>query len=165
MTNASTSLESNNPKPTFVAELTPHRSLGRKGFAVLMGFVAFTCLVSGIMFLVMGAWPVFLFMIVDVFIIWLAFKINYHAAKARELVSVGHRELKVQKFDPAGRMEEHVFNPYWSRFEVDRHEELGITAMWIKSRGETLSIGSFLNPNDRESFASAFGLALREAKA
>ena len=164
MTDPTAAPDFDNPKPDFIAELTPHRSLGRTGFIVLMVFVSFTCFVSGMMFLIMGAWPVFLFMALDVFIIWLAFKINYHSAKARELVTIGHRELRIQKIDPAGRMVEHVFNPYWSRFEVDRHEEYGITAMWIKCRDEELSIGSFLNPTDRESFALAFGHAIRQAK-
>ncbi len=165
MANQSTAPKSSNPKPDFVAELTPYRSLGRKGFVVLMVFISFTCLVSGVMFLVMGAWPVFLFMGIDVLIIWVAFKINYRAAKARELVSVGSDELRVQKYDPKGRVIEHVFNPYWARFEVDRHEEYGITAMWIKCRNEELTIGSFLNPHDRESFAVAFGQAISKAKA
>ncbi|MEM8649929.1 MAG: DUF2244 domain-containing protein [Pseudomonadota bacterium] len=150
--------------PEFVAELTPHRSLGRTGFFLVMGFVAVTCFLSGIMFLVMGAWPVFIFMALDVFVIWLAFKINYRAAKAKELISIRRDELKVQKFDPRGRMVEHVFNPFGTKFEVDRHEEIGITHMRLINRERSLPIGAFLNPDDRESFALAFGNALNRAK-
>lgn len=164
MSEQSTATESNNPTTDFIAELTPHRSLGRGGFFLLMGFISITCFMSGMMFLVTGAWPVFIFMAVDVLIIWLAFKFNYRAGRAKELVSLGDGELKIQKFDPAGRMSEHSFNPYWSRFDVERHEELGITAMWIRCRDQELSIGSFLNPPDRETFAHAFSHAIREAK-
>ena len=152
------------PKPDFVAELTPHRSLGRTGFILLMAFISVTCFISGMMFLAIGAWPVLIFMALDVFVIWLAFKINNHAARAKERISVGRHELKVQKFDPAGRMSEHVFNPYWARFEVDRHDEIGITGMRITGEGVSLPIGSFLNPGDRESFALAFGNALGRAR-
>ena len=156
--------ESDNPKPDFIAELTPHRSLGRTGFFVLMGFVSVTCFMSGMMFLVMGAWPVFLFMVLDVFVIWLAFKLNYRAARAKERILVDRHELKIQKYDPAGRMVEHVFNPFWTRFEVDRNKEIGITGMRITSKDRCLSIGAFLNPDDRESFALAFSNALGRAK-
>lgn len=154
----------NNPKPDFVAELTPYRSLGRTGFFVLMGFVSVTCFISGMLFLVIGAWPVFIFMGLDVMVVWLAFHLNYRAARARERISVGRSELRVQKFDPSGKVAEHVFNPFWTRLEVDRHEEYGITAMRLASRGETLVIGSFLNPVDKESFARAFSIALGRAR-
>ncbi|MEM9279662.1 MAG: DUF2244 domain-containing protein [Pseudomonadota bacterium] len=164
MNDETTACETDNPKPDFVAELTPYRSLGRTGFFVLMGFVSVTCFMSGIMFLVIGAWPVFLFMGLDVLVIWLAFKINYRAARAKERISVGRDELKIQKFDPAGRMVEHVFNPFWTRFEVDRHKEIGITGMRITSKDRSLPIGAFLNPDDRESFAAAFGNALVRAR-
>lgn len=154
-----------NPQPVFVAELTPYRSLGRKGYWLLMGFVSFTCLLSGLLFLVAGAWPVFVFMGLDVFIVWLAFYLNYRAARAKERISVGRHQLKVQKFDPSGRMIEHVFNLFGTRFEIDRHDVAGITAMRVTHRNESLSIGSFLNPADKESFALAFSNALGRAKA
>ena len=151
-------------KPEFIAELTPHRSLGRNGFFLLMGFVAMTCFISGMMFLVMGAWPVFIAMGLDALIIWFAFKMNYRSARAREVISVARDELKIQMFDPSGRMVEHVFNPFWTRFEVDRHDEIGITSMRLTTKEFSLSIGAFLNPDDRESFASAFKGALSRVK-
>lgn len=152
-------------KPEFIAELTPHRSLGRNGFLVLMGFIGVTCFLSGMMFLVMGAWPVFIAMGLDALIIWFAFKMNYRAAKAREVISVARQEVKIQKFDPAGRIETHTFNPFWTRFEIDRHDEIGITSMRLTTKEFSLPIGAFLNPDDRESFASAFKNALGRVKA
>jgi len=151
--------------PDFVAELTPYRSLGRAGFLWLMAFISFTCLVSGLLFLVMGAWPVFLFMSLDILIVYAAFKLNYRAARAKERVSVCRDELKIEKFHPSGRVSKHFFNPFWTRFEVNRHEEYGILSMRLTSQGKELDIGSFLNPGDRESFAFAFGAALNRAKA
>jgi len=151
-------------KPEFIAELTPHRSLSRNGFIILMAFVSFTCFISGVVFMVIGAWPVFLFFGLDVFIIWLAFKLNYRAAKVRELVSVARDELKVQRFDPKGQIDEHIFNPFWTRFVIDRHEEIGITSMRLTSRERSLPIGAFLNPDDRESFALAFSNAIARVR-
>ncbi len=151
-------------KPDFVAELTPHRSLGPNGFLLLMLLIGSTCFISGIMFLVIGAWPVFVFFGLDILIIFIAFKINYRDGRAKERVSIDRDVLKIEQFDPAGRVKEHVFNPYWSRFVVDRHEEFGITKMQIASQGNSLTIGSFLNPIDRESFAVAFNQALIRAK-
>ena len=151
-------------KPEFIAELTPHRSLGRTGFFLLMGFIGITCFISGMMFLVMGAWPVFIAMALDALIIWFAFKMNYRSAKAREVISIARDEVKIQKFAPSGRVETHTFNPFWTQFEVDRHDEIGITSMRLSTKEFTLPIGAFLNPDDRESFAYEFKNALGRVK-
>lgn len=151
-------------EPDFLAELTPHRSLGKTGFIILMSFVAITCFIAGMLFLVIGAWPVFLFFGLDVLIVWFAFKLNYRSGRIMERVSVNRHELRVQRVSANGRIEEKVFNPFWTRFEVDRHKEIGITSMRLVNRDTNVQIGSFLNPKDRESFALAFSNALGRAK-
>ena len=151
-------------EPFFQALLTPHRSLGRKGFAVLMGALLFGWLVTGLIFLSHGAWPVFGFFGLDVLLVYVCFKLNYRAARAREEVSVSRTSLDIRKVAPSGRSEAHHFNPFWAKFAVARHEEIGITRMAVEGQGQSVSIGSFLNPDDRESFASAFSRALATAK-
>jgi uncharacterized membrane protein len=151
-------------EPFFRALLTPHRSLGRKGFAILMGVLLFGWLATGAFFLSRGAWPVFGFLGLDVLAIYVAFRLNYRAARAREEVSVSRTALDIKKTAPSGRSQAHRFNPSWARFSVSRHDEIGITRMAVESREESVSIGSFLNPDDRESFAAAFSSALAKAK-
>ncbi|MFI0845327.1 DUF2244 domain-containing protein [Mesorhizobium sp. IMUNJ 23232] len=151
-------------EPFFRALLTPHRSLGRTGFAILMGALLFGWLTTGAFFLSHGAWPVFGFFGLDVLAVYVAFRLNYRAARAREEVSVSRTALDIKKTAPSGRSQAHHFNPFWTRFSVSRHDEIGITRMAVESREETVSIGSFLNPDDRESFAAAFSSALARAK-
>ncbi|MEQ1951207.1 DUF2244 domain-containing protein [Mesorhizobium sp. CN2-181] len=151
-------------EPFFRALLTPHRSLGRKGFAILMGALLFGWLVTGAFFLSHGAWPVFGFFGLDVLAVYIAFRLNYRAARAREEVSVSRTALDIKKTAPSGRSEAHRFNPFWTRFSVSRHDEIGITRMMVESREQAVPIGSFLNPDDRESFAAAFSSALAKAK-
>jgi len=150
--------------PVFNAVLTPHRSLGRNGFVLLICFVFFTCFLSGVGFLVIGAWPVFVFMILDAVILWFAFHMNYRSGKAREEISIWRHNLKIRKISPGGRAREYQFNPFWARFNIDRHDAIGITRMAIVGQGQHLDIGGFLNPDDRESFAMAFGSALNKAR-
>jgi len=152
-------------EPFFRALLTPHRSLGRTGFAVLMGVVLAVWLFFGGMFLALGAWPIFGFFGLDVLLLYLAFRWNYRAARACEEVSVSRTSLDIRKVAPSGRSEQHRFNPFWVRFQIARHDEIGITSMEVKGQGRSVAIGSFLNPDDRESFADAFGQALATAKA
>jgi len=152
-------------EPFFRALLTPHRSLGRKGFVTLMLVLLLAWASTGIVFLSMGAWPVFGFFGLDVLALYLAFRWNYRAARAREEVSVSRTRLDIRKVAPSGRAEAHSFNPFWARFSVSRHDEIGITRMEVSGQGNRVPIGSFLNPDDRESFATAFGRALATAKA
>ena len=152
-------------EPIFKALLTPYRSLGRQGFVVLMLVLAGLWLGTGLFFLSLGAWPVFGFFGLDVLLVYVAFRLNYRAARAREEVCVSRTSIDIRKIAPSGRTEQHAFNPFWARFRIARHEEIGITNMAVEGQGRRVAIGSFLNPDDRESFASAFGRALRTAQA
>ena len=151
--------------PIFRALLTPHRSLGPTGFRWLMGIMVAASLICGLVFLSIGAWPIFGFFGLDALILYLAFKLNYRSGRAREEVSVSRTSLDIRQVAPSGKSREHRFNPFWARFAVSRHEEIGITRMAVEAQGQHVQIGSFLNPDDRESFAKAFGRALATAKA
>ena len=80
----------------FAATLTPHRSLGAFGFSILIGIFGLTCFLAGVMFLLLGAWPVVGFLGLDVLILWLAFKLNYRAARACEQISVSRDRLLIR---------------------------------------------------------------------
>ncbi|MBJ7406701.1 MAG: DUF2244 domain-containing protein, partial [Bradyrhizobium sp.] len=81
----------------FSARLTPHRSLNRTGFLAVMLFVSAVSFVTGLVFLMMGAWPVFAFFGLDVLVIWWAFKANFRAARASEEIVVTPSELRVRR--------------------------------------------------------------------
>jgi uncharacterized membrane protein len=151
-------------RPVFVAELTPHRSLGKTGFRVVLALSGAVCLIYGGFFLATGAYPIGLFFGLDFLALYIALKMSYRSGRAREEVTVSRTNLSIRKFSPAGRMVEHRFNPFWARFRVSRHEEFGITGMFVTGEGRFTDIGSFLNPDDRESFASAFKRALATVK-
>ncbi len=152
-------------EPFFQALLTPHRSLGRTGFTIMIAALLCGWAVTGAFFLAHGAWPVFGFFGLDVIALYVAFRLNYRAARACEEVSVSRTALDIRKVAPSGRARVHRFNPFWARFSVARHAEAGITRMTVEGRHESVSIGGFLNPDDRESFADAFSRALATAKA
>lgn len=162
---AETNATADADQPFFQALLMPHRSLGRTGFLVLMGVVTLVSLVTGGFFLAKGAWPVFGFFGLDVLLVYVAFRLNYRAARVREEVSLSRTSLDILKTAPSGCREAHRFNPFWTRFDVARHEEIGIVRMSINGEGRTLPIGGFLEPAARDSFATAFSRALATAKA
>lgn len=150
--------------PIFAAELIPYRSLGRQGFRILLMVTGTVCALHALFFTMTGAWPIGLFFGIDFLLLYGAFWLNYRAARAREEVMVSRTELAVRKYSPSGRMVEHRFATFWARFQVRRHQEIGIVSMHVSGEGRRTDIGSFLNPDDRESFAQAFRGALATAK-
>lgn len=150
--------------PIFRALLTPYRSLGRTGFKVVMTGLIILWLALGILFISIGAWPIFGFFGLDVLLIYGAFRLNYRAARVCEEISVSRSALDIRQIAASGQVRSHHFNPFWTRFEVARKPDIGITAMKVESRNNHVTVGNFLNPDDRESFAKAFANALAIAK-
>ena len=156
--------DTNRTGPIFHARLTPHRSLSPRGFRILMGVFIGFWLVTGAVFLSLGAWPICGFFGLDILLVWLAFRWNYHSGRAHEEVELSSIHLAIRKHAPSGKKSEHGFNPFWAKFDVKRHEFAGITRMSVAGEGRAVALGGFLNPDDRESFAKAFAGALSEAK-
>jgi uncharacterized membrane protein len=153
------------PEPIlFSAVLTPHRSLNRTGFMLVMAFLTVISFAAGVAFWMMGAWPVFGFFGLDVLAIYIAFKINFRRAKASEEISVTPSELRVRRISHRGHVVEWVLNPLWVQLDQIAHEEFGIERLYLVSRGRRVSIGSFLGPNEKASFASALRAGLAAAR-
>jgi uncharacterized membrane protein len=148
----------------FSATLTPYRSLGPTGFLILMACLGGASFVTGVVFILLGAWPVFGFLGLDVLLVYVAFRINYRAAGAYEQVTVTASELTVRKVTPRGRVREWSANPLWVRLQQDVHEEFGAERLFLISRGQRLAIAGFLGPKEKASFAKALSQALFEAK-
>ena len=118
----------------FSALLTPHRSLNRTGFLVLMGFLSVVSFAAGLAFLLMGAWPVFGFFGLDVLVIYWAFRVNFRRAKATEEISVTPSELRVRRVSHRGHVVEWVLNPLWVQLDQKTHAEFGIEKLYLVSQ-------------------------------
>jgi uncharacterized membrane protein len=148
----------------FTALLTPHRSLNRTGFLVVMSFLSAVSFAAGIAFLIMGAWPVMGFFGLDVLAIYIAFKINFRRAKAYEEISVTLSELRLRRVSHRGHVMEWVFNPLWVRLDQIVHEEFGIERLYLVSKGRRVAVASFLGADEKASFAKALRAALAAAR-
>src|ERR1700692_1216184 len=133
----------------FSALLTPHRSLNRTGFLVLMAFVSVVSFAAGLAFLLMGAWPVFGFFGVDVLAIYWAFRVNFRRARATEEISMTPSELRVRRVSHRGHVAEWVLNPLWVRLDQKTHAEFGIEKLYLVSKGPRLAIARFLGTGDQ----------------
>ena len=146
------------------ARLTPHRSLNRTGFLAVMLFLSVVSFVTGMVFLMMGAWPVLGFFGLDVLVVWWAFKVNFRTARASEEIVVTPSELRVRRVSHRGQVAEWTFNPLWVRLDQEIDEEYGIEHLYLISRGRRIQIAGFLGPDEKASFYKALVDALNAAK-
>ena len=153
------------PEPAlFSAVITPHRSLSGAGFLLLMLLIGVTSFGAGLVFYLIGAWPVVGFLGLDVLLVYWAFRVNYRTAAAYEEVTVTPSELRLRRVSHRGQSREWTFNPLWTTLERDTHQEFGLLKLFLVSRGERLAVAGTLAPNERESFAAALAAALGEAR-
>lgn len=118
---------------------------------------------TGLMFFLMGAWPVVGFMGLDVLLIYAAFKLNFRALRIYETVDLTQDALTVTRVAPNGRSQSWRFNPYWVQLSLD--ERVGRTSVLsLVSHGKRLVFGSFLTDPEREDFAAALEAALSDAR-
>src|SRR5580658_975106 len=148
----------------FSARLTPHRSLNRTGFLVLMTFLSVVSFAAGLAFLLMGAWPVVGFFGLDVLAIYWAFRVHFRRARATEEISVTASELRVRRVSHRGHVVEWVLNPLWVRLDQKTHAEFGIERLYLVSKGRRVSIGNFLGAEEKASVAKALTAALQAAR-
>jgi uncharacterized membrane protein len=148
----------------FRAVLHPHRSLSPTGFLILMGAIGGVSFVTGMVFLMMGAWPVFGFFGLDVALVYLAFRLNYRSGRLHELVDLTPASLTVTRVHPSGKRECFDFNPYWVRVLL-AEDRSGRTDLKLKLHDSELSFGRFLTDDERRDFSRALAGALLNARA
>jgi uncharacterized membrane protein len=148
----------------FRAVLTPHRSLGPKGFKTLMVLACVVSVLVSIPFFVLGAWPVVGFFGLDIILLYVAFRASYRSARATEEIVLTHLELLVRKVSHWGSGREWRFNPAWVRLHRETDEDYGLTRLAVVHGRGSLDVGGFLSPDERARFADAFARALAEAR-
>jgi uncharacterized membrane protein len=145
----------------FRATLRPYRSLGRKGFIILMAVLIGLNFVAGTAFYLLGAWPIAPFLGVDVALVWWAFRKNYSDALKEERIEITTHELILRRFDHNKEREELHFTRSWVKVELEEDKDRDLIGrLYLRFRGERTEIGRFLGAHDRKEVAAVLRGAL-----
>ena len=150
--------------PLFEDTLTPHRSLGRTGFRILMLAACCASTALSVGFYLIGAWPIVGFLGLDVAAIYFAFRLNFNAARAFEHFRLTYFELTFARVSARGARREWRFAPTWVRLERVDDEDYGPQRLTLVSRGRSWQIGRGVGPARKAEFAGEFTRALVEAR-
>ena len=151
-------------EPVFDATITPHRSLGQDGFRLVMTLVCLVSVAASIPFMLLGAWPVAGFFGLDFIALFIAFKVNFNAARAFERIVVTPLEVLLRKVSHRGREKIWRSNWGWKSLQRADDQDYGLLELSLVSRGRRTVIASALSPQEREGFARALGSALAKAR-
>jgi len=143
------------------ATLTPHRSLTRGGYFLLMGLVVLVNLVVAVMFMAIGAWPIAGFAGLDVLLVWWAFKVNFADARKLERLSITEHELVLDRESERHPPQQQRFVRRWVKVELQEDRERELIGSLLLVSGQTrVAVGEFLAPEERKTLAEALKSAL-----
>jgi len=146
------------------AMITPNRSLPRVGFYWLLGVLIVFNLIMAAFFVVMGAFPVPVFLGLDVLGVFIAFRVSYARGKLAERVRVSAEEVHVA-YEAQGRSRTVWRSP--TAFTAVALEQAGQHEARVRLRlsGRRLTVGQALSPKERGEFADALERAILTARA
>ena len=146
----------------FKVVLYPNRSLSRTGFFMLMAVLLGSNILMGGLFWERGAWPILVYYVIQLLIVWIAFKMNYSAGRAYEVVRLDKKELVVEDHSKGETSKRWVFKPYAARVVLRRSgKEMEPDRLMIMAGREGVEIGSFLTNTERRTLAQALETALK----
>jgi uncharacterized membrane protein len=145
--------------------ITPNRSLSRRGLWIILGVLAaYNLLVMGFL-LVIGAFPVPVFLGLDFAGVAIAFRVSNRRAGWAERVQVSADRVEVTRQRPPAAEETVWSSPTaFTRVAVERTGEHDARVRLHLSR-QAMNVGASLSPQERSSFGEALRQAISDARA
>lgn len=144
-----------NPAATRRITLWPHRSLSPRAFGIMMMVLGGMMLSMGLVFFLIGAWPVIGFMGLEIGVLWLAFKLNYKAAQRRENLSATSKTFRIERVSPDGDTTVDELPSPWLKARLDPktppEDNLRVQQkLIVSSHGKQAEVGSFLHASEKQ---------------
>jgi uncharacterized membrane protein len=151
--------------PLFAADLTPPRRMHPTGLRLTIGLVVLLAVLPAAVMLGLESWMVAVLMSATVLGIGLTVYKSFDIGKRREAVTLFADKLDVMSVAANGAQTRVRFEPARVRLVIDRDINERALALKLRTPEGDTEIGAFLTPEERSSFAKAFGTALRKARA
>lgn len=145
------------------AVITPHRSLSRRGFIVLVCALTAINAATAVLFLAMGAGPIPIFLGLDLLAVILAFVASRRAASRREHIQVTAAEVRVLLETPRGAQTVWVSPTAFTRVALEG-EAQDETDLRLCLSDRALPVARVLSRPERLAFAQALDGAIIRAR-
>ena len=133
--------------------IRPNRSLTWEQTKLVYFCIASYSLAIAGAFAVMGFWPVLPFAGGEIALLGVAFYLNALAGTSVQVVTVGADVVKVEKERPGPRCEWR-FQRAWAQVAIDGPAGHGSSRLVVRSHGNEVVLGEFLNETERRRLAA-----------
>jgi uncharacterized membrane protein len=144
--------------PIFEARTAPLDSLGPRGFRIVAWLLGGAFAATGVVFALVGAWPVLLFAGAEgLLVLGLLALYRRTAARDSEWVTVADGRVRVRR-RRGRRVETLELDAFWARLAREEGRLL------LGQRDRRIEVGCFLGPEEREAFGAELEAALHRAR-
>ena len=151
----------NKNKKLYEITLYPYRSMNKLGFFILMFTLALISFVAGIMFILIGAWPVFGFFGLDVLLIYIFFKLNFRSGKKKEVIILDKKNLIIKFYNPKKIEKIYKLDPNWLKINLIKLKN-STSKLQISSKNKSVIVGSFLRYQEKNDIICSLQKALKK---
>ncbi len=147
----------------FEAEVTPHRSLSRRGLRLVIGAVGAVSLCTTTVFWWLGAWPIAGFNGGEILLAMVLLRAHAKSSRERELLLLSGQALRILRTDAAGRNTVRSLPPGW--LNVILQERPGrVPGLYLASRGQQVEVAAALGEPEKRDLAEALTAAVHRLK-
>ena len=143
--------------------LQPNQSMSWRGNVIFLAGLLVLFTVTGVVFALMGFWPVLPFAGLDLALVSYALYRVARSCQIREVISIDAASVTIERGRnrPETRDE---FQRAWARLQWRRaRSRLHPDRLFVGSHGRLIEIGGFLTEEERDDLATALGKHLRIA--
>jgi uncharacterized membrane protein len=149
--------------PLFEAVIIPHRSLSRRGVAILSLSVAGLSGLLALRFWFIGAWPVAGFSVIEVGLFVFLLRLNVSHARQSEMVLLSEAALRIVRTDWRGHREERTLPAAWLRIRLEDRPGR-VSRLVVAARTGEEEIAATLGEDEKRDLAAAMEAALERAR-
>ncbi|MEQ8667221.1 MAG: DUF2244 domain-containing protein [Rhodospirillales bacterium] len=148
----SPSRAADDPTPLYQAVLEPHRSASARNINTAIIVFALAALPLSLIFSVIGAWPVSIFIGLDVVLLFAALRLHFWFGRSREVITITHDLLTVERIGAGGRRRTWAASPHWMKVVVTELDD-DRNRLELRTRDNRTEIGRFLNADEKVALA------------
>lgn len=151
-------------RPVYAATIRPNRSLGRRGFRVVMGGCCLVSVVTSVWCWRMGFWPIAGFFGLDMLALYAALSVSARRGHSFEEVMISQIEILLARVSHRGERREWRFNPLWTKLATVEDDEYGLQRLSLVSRRVEVVVARDASPDERARIATGLSQALAQVK-
>ena len=124
-------------------DIKPNKSLNHKQIILFLAITGGLIFFIGVRFVIVGAWPILIFGIIEFLILVFCSYLYFNFAKKKERIILDQEEMKIQKLNDQEIEDDQSYNLHWSTLKNNKDD------LSIHYAGKKNAFARFLSPQRR----------------